>query len=72
MNVILTAAAKPLAIVLLAGAVKFLYDYQASMKVVPSLIDGALTAALTASSFLGVNGAISGVQNARIAAAAKE
>ena len=66
------ATMRPAAIILLAGGIKFLYDYQSTQRVVPSLVDGALTAALTASSYLGVNGALSGIQNARAASIAKE
>ena len=65
MNAILFATAKPLAVILLAGVIKFLYDYQTNPKLIPAILDGATSAALMAASYLGVNGAVSGVQSAR-------
>jgi len=70
-NAIVIAAARPVAVVLLAGIIKFLWDYQHDPVLQPAIIDGALTAALMASSFLGVNGVVSGVQNAKAQQAAR-
>lgn len=68
MNAILLATARPAAIVLLAGLIKFLFDYQQDAHLMPAVIDGLLTTCLTAASFLGVNGAVSGARQARLSA----
>jgi hypothetical protein len=68
---ILQSIARPVAICLVAGGLRFLQDYQQTGKLTPSLIDGAIVAAYAAAAFLGVNGVQSGVAGARTAMAAK-
>jgi len=49
---------------LVAGGLKCLYDYQASQRWAPALVDGGITALAVAAGMLSVNGAVSGAQRA--------
>ena len=72
MNTVLLALARPVAICLVAGGLRFLLDYQATGKVAPSLVDGGLLALETAASWLGVSGAASQITNVRAKIAAPQ
>lgn len=61
MSPLLAAVWRPLATILLAGLVRFLTDFQSTGHLVPSLVDGALTAADAAAAVVGLPIAIIGV-----------
>jgi hypothetical protein len=61
-TLLVIAAWRPVAGILLAGLLRFLTDVQVGGKLVPSLVDGALTSAYAAAGVIGLPIAVTGVQ----------
>ena len=65
MNTVLLALARPAAICLVAGGLRFLQDYQLNGKALPALVDGGIVALEAAGGWVGVAGVASGVNTVR-------
>lgn len=58
------AAARPIAICLLAGALQFFQDYTTTQKLMPALIDGGYSAVKVGAAMVGIGGVVAGAQTA--------
>ena len=63
MTAVLSALVRPVVTCLVAGSLKVMLDYQANPRWSPALVDGAITALVTAASILGIGGAVLGVRS---------
>ncbi|HJS94531.1 MAG TPA: hypothetical protein VJ741_09720 [Solirubrobacteraceae bacterium] len=62
---IVVSLLRPVGTCLVAGALKTLYDYQATQRWGPALVDGGITLLVAAAAWLGWNGAAAGIGAAR-------
>lgn len=62
MNVLIAAAWRPLAGILIAGLLRFLTDLQAGQKLTAALVDGGLVCAYAAAGVIGLPVVVTGIQ----------